>query len=98
MLPPLDCCLFMFICGLNHIKIHPQPVGTGLAPVRKKYILNQINGQLQWLSLRDDIEFNLILFESIVVFVGFHGGSKPPPYAISNPCDNAHKTKAGFPL
>ncbi|MDD7344266.1 MAG: hypothetical protein PUG69_02100, partial [Ruminococcus sp.] len=47
--------------------------------------------------LRVDIEFNLILSESIVVFVGFHGGSKPTPYAISNPCDNAHKTKQVFP-
>ena len=36
MLPPLGFRCFMFICGLNHIKIHPHPVGTGLAPVRNK--------------------------------------------------------------
>ena len=34
------------------------------------------------LSLRYDIEFNLILAESSFVFVNFHGGSKPPPYTV----------------
>ena len=47
----------------------------------KKYILNQINGQPQGLSLRYDISFNLLTAVSYHIFVNFHGGSKPPLYA-----------------
>ena len=39
-------------------------------------------GQGQTLSLRYDIEFNLITAESSFVFVNFHGRSKPLPYIV----------------
>ena len=39
-------------------------------------------GQPQGLSLRYDIEFNLIATVNNYVFVSFLGGSKPPPYAV----------------
>ena len=41
-----------------------------------------IHGQPQGLSLRYDIEFNLIAAVNNYVFVSFLGGSKPPPYAV----------------
>ncbi len=37
-------------------------------------------GQGQALSLRYDIEFNLIVAVNNYVFVNLFGGSKPPPY------------------
>ena len=37
-------------------------------------------GQGQALSLRYDIEFNLITAESGNIFANLFGGSKPPPY------------------
>ena len=38
-------------------------------------------GQGRALSLRYDIEFNLIATVSYHISANFHGGSKPPPYA-----------------
>ena len=39
-------------------------------------------GQPQGLSLRYDIFFNLLTAVSYHISVSFHGGSKPPPYAV----------------
>ena len=46
-------------------------------------IIHQICcGQGRALSLRYDIESNLKLAESSFVSANYHGGSKPPPYAV----------------
>ena len=40
------------------------------------------DGQPQGLSLRHDIEFDLIATDNSYIFANFLGGSKPPPYCV----------------
>ena len=40
------------------------------------------DGQPQGLSLRHDIEFDLIATDNSYIFANFLGGSKPPPYHV----------------
>ena len=49
-----------YLCGVQ-FAIHKYPIGTGLAPVRKKLHKNQINGQPQGLSLRIVCVFYVIV-------------------------------------
>ena len=46
------------------------------------------DGQPQGLSLRHDIEFDLIATDNSYIFANFLGGSKPPPYHVVVSAEN----------
>ena len=48
------------------------------------------DGQPQGLSLRHDIEFDLIATDNSYIFANFLGGSKPPPYHVVVSAENYH--------
>ena len=69
-------------CEVDFIRIYKNPSVIFQKKNDSSLYKGAFVGQPQGLSLRYDIEFNLIATVSYNISTNFHGGSKPPPYNV----------------